>query len=263
MRRALAAVVVLGGCATVFGPGVAVSRWVEAPPVKGRRVEPALPRRDACLKPPYTLPPGESLTLHGFRIEPRTDGPRELTFTSGPGARFEADALLELMERHRGELAALDGVEQLGLSGCLSGGKPTPCLSLELSLCAQPLDALAGQLEALLKAEPAARGHQVLFHVALEGAVGPRCEADDARCRPEPYGSAQYRPGERRGQLAATNDSEPDCNADGECARSACGAGCTAWTVAHQSGACASEKTASLSDALCGCVEHRCSWFVQ
>lgn len=247
------------GCATLFGP--AVVRWAE-PPAK-KRTAPTLPRRDECLKPPYTLPPGRPLMLSGFRVEPRSDGPRELTFTRVAGAPLEADAMIELKERNDAALRAIDGVEHVGLSGCPGAqGKPVPCLSLSLQLCAEPLEALAEALSAIFETDAAARGRQVVVHVALLGAVAPRCEADDPRCRPDPYEGALYRQGDPRGLITAPpKDAEPECTWDGECGRSACGGDCLPWTTAHQSGTC--EPNPTLSSALCGCVERRCAWFVQ
>ncbi len=255
MRR-LSAVLLFAGCA-LLGPKVA--RWADPPARK--RSAPVLPRRDDCLKPPFTLPPGQSLSSHGFAIAPRGDGARELTFTSAPGAAFEPDELFELLQRNEATLKAIDGVEHVGMSGCPgAAGRPVPCVSLSLQLCSEPLDALA---EVLAGIADESRGRQLVFHVALVGAVGPRCEADDARCRPEPYGSASYRPGDRRGLLVAppADADDAQCNGDGECAKSSCGGDCLPWTIAHQPGRCTAD--AKLRDALCGCVEHRCTWFVQ
>jgi len=254
----LTAVLLLAGCASLLGP--AVVRWAEPPPKK--RAEPVLARRDDCLKPPYTLPPGKSLTLDaGVRIEPRGDGPREVTLAMGAGAPLEADSVLELQSRIEAKLRAIDGFERVGLSGCLNAaGKQRPCLSVQLELCSQPLGELARQVKAIIDADPGSRGRALVFHVALSGAAGPRCEADDPRCRPEPYASGLYRAGERRGLLRVPQG-EPECAWDGECGRSACGGDCVSWTQAHRPGTCGADE--NLRDAFCGCVERRCAWFVQ
>jgi hypothetical protein len=97
--------------------------------------------------------------------------------------------------------------------------------------------------------------------VTWVGAAGPRCEADDARCRPEPYEAAEYESGARRGAIEKKSDGEPECSWDGECKRSACGNSCEVWTEAHRPGKC--DERPELHDALCGCVEGRCAWFVQ
>jgi hypothetical protein len=251
------ALLVLTGCAALFGP--TVLRWAE-PPVTWR-TEPTLPRRDACLLAPYALPSGETLMLNGFRVEPRGEGPRELTLTALGGAPIEPDLLLELLERRGDGFRAIDGVEQVGLSGCQVAGRPTPCLSLQLSLCAQPLDALTAALAEQVKRDPQARSYPLVFHLTLVGATGPRCEADDVRCRPEPYEAAPYRPDERRGLLAEPSSKERECSWDGECGRSACGGGCVPWTVMHRPGSC--DPPQGAQDALCGCVDRHCAWFAQ
>jgi hypothetical protein len=33
------------------------------------------------------------------------------------------------------------------------------------------------------------------------------------------------------------------------------------WTQTHKPGSCTADD--ALRDAFCGCVEHRCAWFVQ
>ena len=248
----------LAGCATLLGPPVV--RWTSPGASRGAAV---LPRRDDCLKPPYTVPSGEALTLRGLRAEARGDGPRELTLATPAGAPLEADAMFELLGRNEAAFRAVDGVEHVGLSGCHgAGGRPMPCLSISLQLCAEPLDALAESLATILAKDAQARGHQVIFHVALLGAVAPRCEATATVCRPEPYASAQYEAGARRGLLRAPPEgAEPECNFDGECAKSSCGGDCVSWTTAHQPGTCTADQ--SLQSAFCGCVEHRCAWFVQ
>jgi hypothetical protein len=255
----LTGLLLLAGCASLLGP--AVVRWADPPARK--RAAPTLPRRDDCLKPPYVLPPGQALTVHGFRAEARGDGPRELTLTSLAGAPLEADGLIELKDRNDAAFRAIDGVEHVGLSGCPGAqGKPVPCVSLSLQLCAEPIDALAEALAGILARDTQARGRQVVVHVALLGAVAPRCEADDPRCRPDAYESAFYRQGDRRGLITAPPaDADPECSWDGECGKSACGGDCLPWTTAHQPGAC--EANPALSSAFCGCVEHRCAWFVQ
>jgi len=248
----LTALTLLAGCATLFGP--AVVRWVEPP--SRRRTEPALPRRDDCLKAPYTT--DRPVTLHGFNVEPRSDGAREFTFTALAGAALEPDELLDLKDTHGAALRAIEGAEQVGLSGCPSAsGRPVPCISIGLELCAQPLDALAAALAELAAKN---RGKQLVFHVTLLGAAGPRCEADDPKCRPEAYESARYREGERRG-LISESSTDPDCAWDGECSRSGCGNACAPWTTAHRPGSC--EERPALRDALCGCVDRHCAWFVQ
>ncbi|MBL8955317.1 MAG: hypothetical protein JNK82_31375 [Myxococcaceae bacterium] len=254
--RPTVGVLLLAGCATLLGPPVV--RWAD-PPSKKREGS-VLARRDECLKPPFTLPPGQSLTPEGMRIDPRGDGPREVTIAFGNGAPLEADAVLALQSRVQAKLLAIDGVEQLGLSGCISGGKQRPCLSLQVELCSQPIDGLARQLKAIIEADSGSRGRAIVLHVALTGAAGPRCEADDPRCRPEPYASGLYRSGERRG-LVKASQGEPECASDGECGRSSCGGDCVPWPQAHRPGTCAAD--ASLGSAFCGCVERRCAWFVQ
>lgn len=248
----------LAGCASLLGPTVV--RWTS--PGSPRAVS-VVPRRDDCLKPPYTVPSGQTVTLHGLRAEARGDGPRELTLSTPPGAPLEADAMFELLGRNEAALRAIDGVEHVGLSGCHgAGGRPMPCLSISLQLCAEPLDALAESLAGILARDAQVRGHQVIFHVALLGAVAPRCEAAAPACRPEPYASARYEPGARRGLLRELpQGAEPDCNGDGECAKSSCGGDCVSWTAAHQPGSCTADP--ALQGAFCGCVDHRCAWFVQ
>jgi hypothetical protein len=113
-----------------------------------------------------------------------------------------------------------------------------------------------------VKSDPEARGRSVIFHVTLHGAAGPRCEANDPHCRPDPYEAAAYDPQARRGLIEGeTHGGEPECEWDGECAKSGCGNQCAVWTQAHLPGTC--EERPALREALCGCVESHCAWFVQ
>lgn len=257
--RSVIALLLVPGCA-LFGPSVA--KWVAAPAAR-KSQGPALPRRDDCLKAPFTLEHSRAITLAGLRIEQRGDGPRELTVSTLSGGVAEADDLLAFTARNQAKLHAIDGVESSGLSGCPSGAKgPVPCIALGVRVCEQPLDQLAASLRELIDADADAKGRQLVFHVTLVGAIGPRCEESDARCRPEPYEGAFYRVGARRGLLSAPPaDAEPECQSDGECKKSGCGNACAPWTTAHQVGTC--EERAELRDALCGCVEQQCAWFVQ
>ncbi len=223
------------------------------------------PRRDECLKPPFTLLHDDPLVLDGMRVESRGDGmARELVLSSPSGAPYDADGLIAFRDRNFEALSAIHGVESTGLSGCPTRDGPMPCVRLGLRLCEEPLDLLAQALAAVVKNDAQARGRSVIFHVTLQGTAGPRCEANDAKCKPEPYEQAPYDPSARRGLIereAPASNAPPDCEWDGECARSGCGNQCSVWTEAHRPGTC--EERLDLRDALCGCVENHCAWFVQ
>jgi hypothetical protein len=240
---------------------VAVTRWVDAP-AKSKRLEPTLPRRDDCLAPPYTLAHDEPKVLHGLLVEPRGDGiARELYVATPKGQLFDPDGMIDFRERNAGALRSIDGLESSGLSGCPTREGPSPCIDLNIRLCTRTLDDLTQELSTLVTQDKELLGRQVIFHVALVGAVGPRCEADDPRCKPEPYEAAEYDPDGRRGLISAPAKGEPQCRWDGECKKSGCGNSCEPWTEAHRPGTC--DERAELHDALCGCVEGRCGWFVQ
>jgi hypothetical protein len=240
---------------------VAVQRWVAGPVVSPARLTPVLARRDQCLVPPYTLPNDEPKLMHGLLVQPRGDGlVRELYVFTPTGPTLDPDGLLSFRERNQRALHAIQGVESSGLSGCPTREGPVPCLHLELTLCARTLDQLTADLRALVDADVELKGKQLTFHVTLVGAAGPRCEADDQRCRPEPYEAVKYEPAGRRGVLPGAKN-ETQCQWDGECKRSGCGNACVVWTEAHRPGTC--DKRDDLVDALCGCVDRRCAWFVQ
>jgi hypothetical protein len=259
IRTAAAFALLLAACMA----HVAVRRWVAAPPQTRKRADPIAQRRDKCLAPPFTLEHDEPKLSNGMRVEPRGDGlTRDFYVATHRGQPFDADGLIAFRDRNAAALRTIDGVESSGLSGCPTREGPSPCIHLDLRLCARSLDELTSDLSRIVAADNEVLGRQVIFHVTLTGAAGPRCEADDARCRPEPYEAAEYDPSARRGLIApAPQGGEPQCTWDGECKKSGCGNSCELWTQAHRPGTC--DERAELRDALCGCVDQRCAWFVQ
>jgi hypothetical protein len=247
----------LTACVAHFG-GPTVTRWVTATRGKNISHVPVIPRRDECLKPPFTLSSTASVTLSGMRVEAReSNSAREMIFISAGGGAMSKDAAMTFEQSHREQLRALPGVESTGLTGCSVRSGPAPCIELKISLCEMNVEELAAALSALAIKQ----NQQLIFHVSLEGAVGPRCEAADPRCVPQPYANASYDPAAPRGLLSPTSEEPDDCEHDGECARSACGDMCTSWSGAHRTGAC--KDNPALTDAFCGCVEGHCRWFVQ
>jgi hypothetical protein len=256
LKRA-AFVVLATGCVA----HMAVQRWVDAPAPSGEKRESLVPRRDECLLAPFTLAHDEPKVAHGLLLQPRGDGfARELYVVTPKGAPFDPDGLIAFRDRNQKALRAIEGIESSGLSGCPTREGPQPCIHLDVRLCALNLEDLAGDLSDIVNADRQVLGRQVMFHVTLVGAAGPRCEANDAKCKPEPYEAAEYEPTSRRGAIEKT-DGEPQCSWDGECKRSGCGNTCEVWTEAHRPGTC--QDRPELKDALCGCVDGRCAWFVQ
>jgi hypothetical protein len=252
------AVLLLAAACTMHAAAV---RWVAGPAPKQAHLDPVLARRDECLAPPYTLAHDKPLLSHGLLIEPRDEGlTRELYIATPRGPQFTADSAIAFLDRNSARLRLVEGVESVGLSGCPTRDGPSPCVHLELLLCARTLEDLTADLSDVVAKDPEVLGRQLLFHVKLVGAAGPRCEAEDPRCRPEPYEAAEYDPTERRGLLAPVGG-DPQCHWDGECKRSAAGNSCEPWTLAHRPGK--GEARPDLRDALCGCVEQHCAWFVQ
>jgi hypothetical protein len=240
----------------------------------GRR-EPArpahapIPRRDECLAAPWALPEGPT---EGGLVRQACGGQddRQAVFRRA-GARDASDeelqaALAALNERLRAGGAPI----ATGLGLCCdheeraAGARVVPCLRVALGLCQMREQDLAAKLAEVMAGVPA--DVTIGVSVRTEGLVGPPCAPPERDCVPVPYEDAEYDPEGDRTPVAEAIDpllgrlSAGHCAHDGECIRAGCGNQCVTWTMAGP-GTC--EGYTNMDDALCGCVDGTCTWFVQ
>jgi hypothetical protein len=228
-----------------------------------------IPRRDACLAAPWVLP---DRATDGGLVRQACGGPdeRQAVLTRA-GTRAAGD------EEQQAGLAALatrlragQHVVATGLGLCCdhavrpAGGRVVPCLRVSLGLCQMSERDLAALIDEALAGVPA----EITIGVSVrpESLVGARRTPPDRDCVPVPWGSAEYHPEGDRTPVAAAIDpllgrlSSGECAHDGECMRAGCGNQCVPWTMSGP-GTC--EGYTNMDDALCGCVEGTCTWFVQ
>lgn len=226
-------VLLLLACATP----IIYRRVVPAPEPVTKRLEPVLPRRDACLQPPWWA----------------ADGGRE-TFFVGAGPRA---SYLETAELQRDALDAWVATGAFAGGGVYLSEDGGGIQGIHVKLCAIPRDALVALLES--QARDTGRSYEVALE--LRGAVGPRCEADDPACTPAPYlsGRVAYRPDRPRVLIYPfARDAGAECRWDGECRG---GQQCRPWNA--DVFAETLELRVAQENAFCGCVEQRCQWFDQ
>jgi len=241
----------------------------------GGRREPArpanapIPRRDACLAAPWVLADGptESGLVRQTCALPDV---RQVVFTRA-GARAATDPELQAaLAALNARLPAGQAVSGTGLGLCCdhaerpAGERVVPCLRVTLGLCQMHERDLVNALGEVLAGVPAEV--TVGVSVRTEGLVGPRCAPPERDCVPVPYESAEYDPDGDRTPVADAIDedlaglSHGACAHDGECMRAGCGNQCVPWTMSGP-GTC--EGYTNMDDALCGCVNGTCTWFVQ
>ncbi len=160
----------------------------------------------------------------------------------------------------------MPGVSAGGVGWCeneqvADGGQHPWCIGVIVDVCAQTLGELTARLAAI--AMPA--GVAVGYRVQLAGSVGPRCEADDPQCVPQPYHLGTYDPSLKlRGLFESLRDGAPACRFDGECVPSGGHVPtCHDWTQPPRAELLILMTSPTIDHMLCGCVEGHCQWFVQ
>lgn len=151
---------------------------------------------------------------------------------------------------------------------CASSLDSAPCANLELDRNGTPLGELPAKLAAIVNDDLC-----VAFVVEQTGFEGPRCEPGEPACIPEPYcsdligpsiccpKSVTYDPCRPRTPVPEYANLASPCTHDGECYQGGCGNECYAYTDISYAGHC--DCRLALQDALCGCVNGSCQWFVQ
>jgi len=159
------------------------------------------------------------------------------------------------------------GIGGIGTTGCcMSSLDGAACANLELDRNGTPLDELPAKLAAIVNDDLC-----VAFVVEQTGFERPRCEPSAPTCVPQPYcpgpetdvccpKSVSYDPCRPRTPVTGyANVSTGACTYDGECYKGV--NECYAYT--DISFASHLDCRPALRDALCGCVNGSCQWFVQ
>lgn len=194
--------------------------------------------------------------------------PSPALMTQGTGFRYDqaravyvrsgstAVDLAAFQEAHRQKLFDTGAVDSFGRGVCESSA----CFHLYVHRCTD------GAASLLRTIENWAPDGAMTIQLAWQGSRGPRCKADDPKCGPEPYSSAnRYRmTGKRRAPVQRTNPyfsgfSGGACEHDGECRAFGCGNHCLSWTHRSFVGTC--EGYTRLDPTFCGCVNGGCTWF--
>lgn len=236
---------------------------------------------ESCLSEPNVpaierLPTAAELTRAGCKARPA----HQLLYTPGLG-RMKPVELTELATKLQTSLAPELTSHGVYVTACCPDANVRQkdrelCVSLRLALCAQPLERTAQLLADGLRSTPAWQ-HRVGLSIEYIGLTRPRCEPSDAGCGPLPY----WDPNLSREAKAAGQVTPPyvahlprypvdvskeglalgQCKHDGDCIELGCGNHCAAWYLTPFAASC--PAFGMLSDAHCGCVAQRCSWFTQ
>lgn len=222
--------------------------------------------------------------VHGDLIT--SEGGVNLYFGCNPGEYFlehfgsqvvnTHEAIDVIKTTYRDDILGIYGMVGVGITRCCPGGAAEErCLSLMHSLHCTPLEDLPGILADIFSGE-----EDLCFgaNVIMVGSPGPRCDQNDPECRPEPMCTVSqtynnpdccpvaslYAPEAPRfpvGDPYSNLSSFSTCTHDGECEYGGCFNLCVAYDDPEVFSIC--ECYPSLAEALCGCVEGQCSWFMQ
>lgn len=180
-------------------------------------------------------------------------------YAVGAGDPLSDDALLAYQQAHAASWIDHPGMLSVGLGGCCeNAAAPNTCIVVDLAACTTPPSQI---IDAIAAGAPGA------FRISLRLAGGQRrCLPHDPDCQPVGYSGAKYWPDRGREPV---HDHLPQlgglsggaCEHDGDCVTAGCGNHCVAWTEPSFAGTC--EAYTALEPALCGCVDHLCTWFTQ
>jgi hypothetical protein len=213
------------------------------------------PRRDHCLKPPYTV--------EGDKVEGLTHiacGERGHVFLHEGTRTLTADEQVKILEAHRNEIHAFPGVHSSGFGSCCANDGA--CVHVELDLCTTKVADLARAFASWVDSDA-----NIRLFVELSGVTGPRCDGKGKPCGPTPYtrtslARAGYRCDDHRDPIAKEL-AWGKCAHDGECSVAGCGNQCVPWPESNLIGTCEGYTQMEDAPAFCGCVHGECSWFVQ
>lgn len=256
------------------GGGGACARGAVPCPAAPSTVTLPHPTREHCLAPPWTIDPRQPLSGRpGWSAATCAEGP-------GVAAYFIHEGKREITSR---ELQAMvsamfaKGVGTVGTGGCCSAEvaarHKVSCVMMWIDICQASMTEIVGWIDEELT-ERGLADVRVGTHISVGGPRKPRCTPTNPTCGPEP--SSRWRPplprtdgrcSERRIPLPLAS-SGPDgneilsggtCAHDGECTIRSCGQSCVPWNTGGGSEWC--EMHLDPTNAYCGCVSDRCTWF--
>lgn len=257
VRRALLIGVVVVGCTEARQRGMR-PRTMTAP------VE--LPARAACLRAPY-VPPEEGATFPAGWTA-RVLSRRMYLLTREGDREPDQEQWTRIATDLQQPVQGLDGWAGNGVSAArlIAHREDLPFLaySLELQLCAARYDQVARVLDEALGRTDADGAQRLTVLVALQGALGPRCAAEDPLCEPYAVNSdgEPYRPDAER-EVVLEHTGGGTCEQDGECEIRGCGNRCLPWSSPSFASTCEGYTLLEHPAVFCGCVHARCSFFTQ
>lgn len=232
-------------------PAATRERWSHPPVINGSR--------RACLEPPYTPPPDATTLSDGTPARRSADG-LQWTISLQGDTVPQGAAAGELIQRVRTQ-----GDFYRWLSwGVYCDNHTRLCLHYAYNLCEQRLEDVVNSLRAAIAQDPVLPRPIIDLNIELAGRLGPRCDASDPACVPEPYQrGTRYDPSGQRIPGPLAKYSSGTCGQDGDCVVGGCGNDCMSWELGGAYEAATCEGYSVPRPIFCGCVSGQCRWFMQ